>query len=382
LRLRFYQTFYTFRLAQNTCITFLSNNECIDRSDKKGKHMNTKKLLITLALLVTAILGVAGAAFAQQETPEGGRGGRGGRGDRGFDLMPELILIVADETGLDPLDIAFDLRAGSTLAEIITENGGDVNAVIATAVETITTHVNDAVAAGTLTQEQADRFLANLEQNVTDIINGEFRAGEGGRGDRRGGMIAEASRILIDATAEATGLDAATIRQQVREGSTLAEIITANGGDVQAVIDSAVATATEEINTAVTNGRITQEQADTMIASLETRFTEAVNNPFPVMRGLEVRGLVRMVAEETGLTVQEVAEQYRAGNSLASILTANGVDVNTFIETAIAQAEERFAQAVENGRLTQEEADARLAQLREDLPAQLNEVPAVEPQSA
>lgn len=41
--------------------------------------------------------------------------------------------------------------------------------------------------------------------------------------------------MLLDIASEATGLDVETIREQTANGATLAEIITANGGDVEAV---------------------------------------------------------------------------------------------------------------------------------------------------
>lgn len=337
--------------------------------------MNAKKVFITLALVIITVISV-GAVYAQQD-PGGRQGGGGGRDG----LLREIVNIIAEETGLDPQDIMAQLREGSTLSDIITANGGDVDVVIDAVVAAITTRVQDAVTAGNLTQEEADVILANLEEQVANAINGEFNPGQ------RPGRISRAfqgAQILLDAAAEAIGLDAQEIRSQLRSGSTLADIITANGGDVEAVIADAVTTATEQINTAVTNGRITQEEADTIIASLETTFTNMVNGEFrqQVGHNIAVRGIIRLAAQETGLSEQEIVEQYRAGNSLASILTANGVNVDEFIELAVSQAEERLTQAVENGRLTQEEADERLTQLREELTTGINEAPAPEAQSA
>lgn len=41
--------------------------------------------------------------------------------------------------------------------------------------------------------------------------------------------------MLLDIASEVTGLEVETIREQSADGATLAEIITANGGDVEAV---------------------------------------------------------------------------------------------------------------------------------------------------
>jgi len=343
--------------------------------------MNARKVLITLMLVIITVLGVS-AAYAQQD-PGGRPGGRQGDGRQRDGLLHEIVNIVAQETGLDPADIMTQVREGSTLAEVITNSGGDVEAVTASIVSAVTTRVQDAVAAGNMTQEQADTILASLEENVTSALNGEFVPGQGPIGRALRG-----AQILIDAAAEATGLDQQEILTQLRAGSTLADIITANGGDVDAVVAAAVASATEQINTAVSEGRITQEDADTRIASLEDNFTAMINGELREQmqqqgqRNMAVRGIIHLAAQETGLTEQEIVDQYRAGNSLASILTANGVDVNEFIDLAVSQAEERLTQSVENGRLTQEEADQRLTQLRDELTTRINEVPTPEAQSA
>ena len=60
--------------------------------------------------------------------------------------------------------------------------------------------------------------------------------------------------------------------------------------------------------------------------------------------------------------------------TLADVLAEHNVDANAFIDTAVTQAQERLNQAVANGRITQEEADARLEQLRQTLTERIIEV--------
>jgi 3-hydroxyacyl-CoA dehydrogenase len=77
------------------------------------------------------------------------------------------------------------------------------------------------------------------------------------------------------------------IGSQIGEGATLAEVVTNNGGDVDEVIAAAVAAATEQANQAVANGRITQEQADELLARLETLYQNAMEG-----RGVDLRGMI------------------------------------------------------------------------------------------
>lgn len=87
--------------------------------------------------------------------------------------------------------------------------------------------------------------------------------------------------------------------------------------------------------------------------------------------GAAVTGaLIRTTAEVTGLSVEEVMEQLRAGQSLADIAGNNGSSGGAVVEDVLARAEERLDQAVANGRMTREEADAKLAELT----AQANDI--------
>ena len=62
----------------------------------------------------------------------------------------------------------------------------------------------------------------------------------------------------------------------------------------------------------------------------------------------------------SALERDEVRDLLRDGQSSADIATAQGVDVQTVIDTLVNVAKEHLDEAVANGRLTQEEADAKL----------------------
>ena len=123
---------------------------------------------------------------------------------------------------------------------------------------------------GTLTQEQADKVATALEAARPD--HGGPGLGRGGHG--RGGP-------RIEAVATALGITPEALRTEIQAGKTIAEIATANGVAVQAVIDVLVADAKDHIAQAVTDGKLTQAEADTKLAAVEQRVTDMVNNPLP-----------------------------------------------------------------------------------------------------
>jgi hypothetical protein len=372
---KFYQHFTVFQRFNTLRLHFGYKMKTSDKSiphSEREQTMNIKKVSLVMVVLALMAL-LVGVTSAQEGTPEVGRGGR-----FGAVALRQLFQIVADETGLQVQEIVTQVHEGTTLADIITANNGSVDDVMAQAVTAATDHINAAVADGTITQERADQLLANLEAAITRGLNGELRR-DGPDGRQPGNRERRGVRNLLQAIADATGLEQREILQQARDGSTLADIITANGGTVDAVLASAIAASTEDINTAVANGRLTQEQADELIASLPAAYTEALNMSPEARPGRPERpqaalgrGLLRSAAEQTGLEVSVIVEQLQAGSSLADILTANGVDVTTFIDEAVAQAETRLSQAVANGRLTQEQADERLTNLRDRLTDRIN----------
>jgi hypothetical protein len=83
--------------------------------------------------------------------------------------------------------------------------------------------------------------------------------------------------------------------------------------------------------------------------------------------------LLDAAAETLGLTVEELVDALDDNTSIADVASAQGIDAAEIVNAVLARAEERMQQAVENGRLTQEEADERLAQLREKVTERINE---------
>jgi len=144
--------------------------------------------------------------------------------------------------------------------------------------DTLQTLVDD----GTITAEQADAVTARLVENRPERGDrgerGESR-GEG-RGEGRGpGMFGRG--VGSEALTDLLGLETQDLRQQIRDGATLAEIATAQGVETQAVVDELVAELTERVDNAVENGRIDQAEADQKLADAETKITDMVNNGRP-----------------------------------------------------------------------------------------------------
>lgn len=94
-----------------------------------------------------------------------GPGGRGGRGGRGLDAAATALGITQDE-----LRAARD--AGQTLADVAASKGVELQTVVDAIVAEMNTHIDEHLANGDITQEQADARKAEATQRATDMVNG------------------------------------------------------------------------------------------------------------------------------------------------------------------------------------------------------------------
>jgi len=116
----------------------------------------------------------------------------------------------------------------------------------------------------------------------------------------------------------------------------------------------------------VDDGSLTQEQADEVASTLsEAGLGRGGHHGDRI--GLET------AATALGMTEAELRTALQEdGTSLADVAEAQGVEVDTLVDALVEAQQERIAQAVEDGRLTQAEADERLADLEERVTERVN----------
>jgi len=133
--------------------------------------MNTKWMrlgVVATALALAGAVALNAPAFAQGGAPaDGPRGGGMGQGlgQRGG-AENSLIVIAADVLGLEQADLVADLRAGQTIAEVAEAQGVALDTLVDAVMVERSAWLNQAVAAGRLTQAQADARLATMRATV------------------------------------------------------------------------------------------------------------------------------------------------------------------------------------------------------------------------
>ncbi|MDE0610788.1 MAG: hypothetical protein OXH77_12865 [Anaerolineaceae bacterium] len=253
--------------------------------------MNTRNLLLTALLITTLVFG-AGMIAAQDEGGNGDedgsaklqrdygrRGGfRFGRGFHGFGGRglampggPALMDLVAEATGLEPDALRAALRGGDTLAALIEANGGDAEAFIAEATATVTESAN-----------------ARIAERIEAMVHGEHPAGmkgaDGrGRGAARGfpGRAIQPMAAMQESLLEATGLEPRALFNALREGDSLAGLIEANSGDVEAFIAGVSEAFNARVDASVEAGQLNEARAALLKDGMAERLEAQVHGEFP-----------------------------------------------------------------------------------------------------
>ena len=218
--------------------------------------MSVKRFTLVLALL--ALL-TAGVSAKDEPAPKGfvlfGRWFSG----------PQALLydpIVQEATGMETEALRDALLEGATLSGLITANGGAAEAVIANLVA----QASDAINA------QAAASIEGLEERFNEAMNESHR--QRFPWWRRRNPVRElfGAWNMDETVMAATGLDKAELNTALLEGSTIAELIKANDGDVASVGSTLVEQATDGINEAAA-ARI-QRYAEMFADAFDTDFSD------------------------------------------------------------------------------------------------------------
>jgi ribosomal protein S20 len=103
----------------------------------------------------------------------------------------------ASYLGLTEAQLRTQLANGKTLAQIANDRNKSVSGLVDTMTAAAKKQLDAAVAAGRLSQQQADRVLSDLKQRTTDLVSGKRPAFGPGpfRGDRPFGGFGEFHRF-------------------------------------------------------------------------------------------------------------------------------------------------------------------------------------------
>jgi hypothetical protein len=137
----------------------------------------------------------------------------------------------------------------------------------------------------TITQDQADAVKKALQDQLAAQPRKPGGPGGFGRFGLGLGGIAGAKSDVLGTASKMLGMTPDEITTQLRSGKSLADLATSKGIAPQKLIDAIVADANSRIDKAVTNNKLTADQASKIKGNLNQAVTNLVNNTMPLHGG-------------------------------------------------------------------------------------------------
>lgn len=122
----------------------------------------------------------------------------------------------------------------------------------------------------------------------------------------------------------------------------------------------------ETLKPLVDAGTITQAQADAVIAALAADMPQHGDHGGKGGPGLDI------AAQALGMTADELHTALDGGQTLAQVAESKGVNVQVVIDALVAERTNHINEDVTSGKLTQDQADAKLADLSQKVTDMVN----------
>ena len=195
-----------------------------------------------------------------------GRHGRG-KGKGGKMGSPETL---ATALGVDTETLRSEFAAGKSIADIAAEQGIAIDTVVAALVADLEEHLNEHVADGSLTEDEAAEKLASAEDRISEKVNEVPPTRDRNSGPRRGGQ-------LPAAVLEMLGIDGPALREALSEGKSVADIAEENGVEIGDIVGALVDERAAHLAEHVADGSLTEDEAAEKLEAMEAKITERLN---------------------------------------------------------------------------------------------------------
>jgi lambda repressor-like predicted transcriptional regulator len=278
----------------------------------------------------------------------------------GFGDNEELL----DLLKLDKEQLQSKLKDGKSLADVAKEQGVSTDELVSLLTKQEEERLAAAVKEGKLTQEQADKLKENIAERVKHFVENthpgkgfvKFRALFPGFGD---------NEELLDLLK----LDKEQLQSKLKDGKSLADVAKEQGVSTDELVSLLTKQEEERLAAAVKEGKLTQEQADKLKENIAERVKHFVENTHPGKGFVKFRALFpgfgdnEELLDLLKLDKEQLQSELKDGKSLADVAKEQGVSTDELVSLLTKQEEERLAAAVKEGKLTQEQADKRKAEI-------------------
>ncbi len=246
----------------------------------------------------------------------------------------DWFALAAEAAGMDDDALWDALMNGSSIAELITANGGDPAALVERIAADETAWINSLVEAGEITEEEAADWTVDLTADIQEFVD-----------DSSWALWEGIDWFTV--AAETIGVD----EDALWEADSIAAIAQAQDIRPQTVIDAIAAAETAWINELTAAGELTEEEAADWISFLNEDITAFVEESWD-MGDFEGVDWLTVAAEAIGVDVDTLWE----ADSIADVAAENGVESQTVINAIVAAETAWVDEQVANDEMTAEDA--------------------------
>lgn len=169
-------------------------------------------------------------------------------------------------------------RSKAVIDDAAKELGVEPSALSDALKHALENRIDEAVEAGRLTEEQGEELKKRIDSADVPLVFGGAGPGERhGLGPGFGHFGSLATFGGLETAASYLGLDENELRDALADGKSLAEVTKDEGKSVDGLVDTLVAAAEKRIDSAVDDGKLSQEQANELKQGLRGRVTDFVN---------------------------------------------------------------------------------------------------------
>jgi len=184
---------------------------------------------------------------------------------------------------------------------------------------------------------------------------GAWLGGRGGFGFGMFGVKGWGGDVnVMNVVAKSLGMEATALQTELQNGKTIAQLAKEKNVATDKIVNDIVAAYKTSLDLAVTNGYLTQTQADAILEAVRAFAPTYLEQSFVRHSPMSV------IAKALGLTETELMTALRDGKTIAQLAQEKGVSTETIVNALVAAEKARLDQAVADGKLTQAQADALL----------------------
>jgi uncharacterized protein (DUF433 family) len=221
--------------------------------------------------------------------------------------------------------------------------------------------------------------VASAADSTTTTKAPAATSGKARRALGKGRLVA-----AVKIAATTIGVEPKALGQEIKAGTSVADVAKSHNVDPQKVIDAIDAAADKKVDEAVTAGKIDATRAATIKEKVPTRVAKLVNGELKgkgktavkaKLRRHARRSGVKLAASTIGIDTKTLVDAVKGGQTVADVARSHNVDPQKVIDAVTTAANTKIDTAVTNGKLDADRAaklkdrlDQRIATLVNDTP--------------